>query len=327
MRAGWWLWAILGLSCSKQPAPPPVLEARPTAPADSPQLDPTTHWRGFVEMMPPVAVSQRAGGLGRVAVRLRLEPGTRIRARFIEEQQRYTLDFPPGAVADRVSLRGRYEGGAQVFTVGDVRGARVAQDGVGVFHVYRPISGERDAPLLAWRWRPGASEAADRERSALLDHVAATPRAFADAPPSDDYVRFFARMNACERCHEPDEARSGASTPWATDGEGWFTPLAVLTHELALSTTSSFHDPSADDPFVTKRCGDEPALERGVPGATYYECADGSLPLGTRDVPAGLAAEHPYTLGLCRSRRYLYEHMEAEARAAFARAFDECGLE
>lgn len=44
------------------------------------------------------------------------------------------------------------------------------------------------------------------------------------------------------------------------------------------------------------------------------------------DLKAALAARDVHAEGLCHSRRYLHDHMDAEGRGAFAAAFRACGI-
>jgi hypothetical protein len=85
-------------------------------------------------------------------------------------------------------------------------------------------------------------------------------------------------------------------------------------------------DLNAGDPFVDIRCGAEPARLVRDGEWIWYRCPSGRVPVGRRNVRAALAAGDPYTATVCRSRRYLYKHMSATARQAFAASFEECGI-
>ena len=61
-------------------------------------------------------------------------------------------------------------------------------------------------------------------------------------------------------------------------------------------------------------------------GWIWYRCADDSVPVGRRDISAGLRDGDSYTRSVCAARRYLFEHMDQDARKAFAEAFAVCGI-
>ena len=94
----------------------------------------------------------------------------------------------------------------------------------------------------------------------------------------------------------------------ATDDAGFYGVLGVLADAAPLEDHRP-RDRNADDPFV--------AIAR--PG-------DGGVPRAALDLPRALAAGAPHAAAVCRSRRYLFDHMDPDARAAFAPAFSECGI-
>jgi hypothetical protein len=109
----------------------------------------------------------------------------------------------------------------------------------------------------------------------------------------------------------------------ATDADGGYAWLMVLERQVPISTARPL-DLNHRDPFVRLHCADGAQL---VDVSPMPRCPDGESPLAARDVVAGLAADDPYTRRLCRSRRYLWDHMDGKGRSAFAASFRECGLE
>jgi hypothetical protein len=50
------------------------------------------------------------------------------------------------------------------------------------------------------------------------------------------------------------------------------------------------------------------------------------VPRAHLDLAAALAAGKAHAIAVCWSRRYLFDHMDADARRAFSQAFSDCGL-
>ena len=77
---------------------------------------------------------------------------------------------------------------------------------------------------------------------------------------------------------------------------------------------------------ITCPSGGTPQLqEHGV--ARQFSCASFENPEGGLDVTRALAAGDERTVAMCKSRRYLFDHMDDVARAAFADAFEACGID
>jgi hypothetical protein len=298
---------------------------------------PATHWRahGFVEMVPPVRLpSDRAG---RDAIRVWLKVGEgKITAKTLVDG-RVVLAYPPGTVADRVESMGD--------AVIDVRGTTLrgttlrgamatgeASAGEELFHVYVAES-EAPSALVGWEWRRGDFAAEASATAALLAQLDRTKRTLRGEPPPTaqqhaNSLRSYERNNNCGGCHaheKPPVAR-GDTVHRATDAAGFFVPQSVLADVLPLERHRPW-DVNVGDPYLAISCptGSTPQLlERG--DARQLTCASFEIPVARLDVRRALAAGDERTVAMCRSRRYLFDHMDEKARAAFADAFEACGI-
>lgn len=293
--------------------------------------EPRAYWtaRGFRRLTPTIRLSLPARQHD-VAVYLRLPASGFIGAARGEDGV-LRLSLPPGSEADRVTAVPLRDGKGALtgqYTVADVRGGRLDEAGREHFHVYRPAHGGAHAPLIGYEWL--RSDGAQRQvaHARIGDHVRTTPRASELAPPSADYVGHFTRLMNCEQCHQPNktaEVNPDSHMPlWPTDAQGWYVPLAVMRTGGELSTTADFHDPNAGDVFVTARCREGRAAARTEGEVRWYQCADGSMPYGVRDVAAAVATGDMYSMQVCASRRWLFSRMDKQAQAAFAEAMAPC---
>jgi hypothetical protein len=282
---------------------------------------PDTYWasHGFVEMTPPIRLPSRDGA-ERIIVWLRVPDGQRI-AVVRRADGAATLSYPTETVSDRVDIRDWRE----PSSVQDVRGTRFEQ-GQEYFHVLRPLS---PAGLEGLEWPRGdqlATRAATEEMLARLGEQA----------PS-----LFAMQNDCASCHAHDKAErrrfpsnasvataEGAAPNRGTDADGLYTVATVLADSAPLETHRP-RDMNEGDPYVSVACEDGTAAELVV-GARgrwrHFRCDDGSVPYARFDLGRALAEEDAHARAVCQSRAYLWNHMDGDGRAAFASAFEECGL-
>jgi hypothetical protein len=291
------------------------------------------YWQrmGYAEMVPSLRLPTTHDASDIVRVYLRVPPGHSISARYLENQERYTLLFPAGTRADRVEFMG-YRSGRGEFgeTPMDVRGTLIEGSGRQRFHCLRPESGKPLAPLLGWSWSANDT-AARKEATRRIMALAARVGTPIDGPPlSGDALRELGHLNDCAHCHIPNHRREASvdTAPFPrreTDASGFYVPLSVLHSEAAMAATRPL-DPNAGDPYVDVRCGKEPARLIRDGDWIWYRCADGSVPVGRRDVRSALAAGDQYTTRVCQSRRYLHDHMDRAARQVFADSFRECGI-
>ncbi|HZS37272.1 MAG TPA: hypothetical protein VFF06_10610 [Polyangia bacterium] len=263
---------------------------------------------GFVEMVPPARLPTSVDGGDRIEVWLRIPPRGRVGAH--RAGGRWSLDYPPGTVAERREwLRERLI---------DVRGVRLGEPGRDRFFVEHAIT---DGRLEGYEWTRARL---DDER-AVAAQLAERLRAAGSAAPLVERVR---RLGACSGCHERDRAErrdAAALGPRrATDGAGLFQVETVLADEVPIEAHRP-RDLNATDRFVRVQCGAsaaEPTSDAN--GARGWRCADGGVPIARFDLRAALAGGDPRAESLCRARRYLYDHMSSVARAAFANAFRAC---
>lgn len=285
---------------------------------------PAAHWldSGFVEMVPPVRLPSDRDGRDRIRVWLKVGDGL-IGARRLDDG-RVTMSFPPGTVADRVESVGT--------AVVDVRGTTLLADGE-LFHVY-VAEDEAPSALVGWEWRRGDFDAEASSTRALLARLDKTRRKLrGEAAPSERQhetsLKNYEKNNNCGGCHahEKPPAFTGDTVHRPTDSAGFFVPLSVLADAVPLERHRPW-DINVGDPFLTFECpsGGAPRLrERGV--ARQYACASSEIPLGRLDVERALAADDERTVAMCKSRRYLFDHMTAGARALFAPAFAACEID
>jgi len=244
---------------------------------------------------------------------------------------RATLVYPAGTIADRVEMREPAGvDGEHAFRVIDVRGTRIAEDGE-YFHCLQPSAAE-EPPLVGFEWRRGDDDAERRATDGIAELVRARLTG-ADDEARRSAAERFRRLNRCASCHDhdrPERTRVSEGGPRrATDRAGFYVVLGVLGDAAPLETHRP-RDLNAGDPYVTVSCGASAArLDAGASGAATgaaYTCPDGRVPVARFDVARALAAGQRHAVEVCRSRRYLYEHMDGAARDAFAPAFEACAL-
>lgn len=283
--------------------------------------EPASHWlrSGYTELVPPVRLPTDREGRDHIAVWIKLGDGP---ITSLLNANGPTLRFPAGTIADRVESMGD--------AVIDVRGTTLTEAGE-LFHVYVP---EATAPsaLVGWEWLRGddaAQAAATRELLRTLDKTRRRIRGMPE--PSDDaHARSLAsyqKNNACAGCHAHDKALTptGDVVHRPTDANGFFVPLSLFADAVPLERHRPW-DANANDPFLTLSC----SLSGGAPrlvekaGLRHYVCQGSEVPLAVLDVPAALRAGDARAVGLCASRRFLGERMDATARALFRAKLEEC---
>lgn len=288
--------------------------------------DPSMYWSsdGFVALVPAIRVSVTPGS--RTVIYLQIPLGRKITTRFLSDQGRYTLKLPLGSIADRVSYSKRSNG---KFVIDDVRGTRWDESGTELFHVYRPVSDEADAPLMGFEWRRGDSQQEARATAKLVDLIQSTSERFPVLRASRRDVARFRDLNRCQMCHVPNKQMAQTNDdvlpPWQTDTLGLYVPLAVLQDDSPLSTTAYFDDPNADDPFVSARCARGYADRRRSMASRWFACDDDSVPIGHYDLASALTADQEHAHLVCATRRYLYDRLDELGRQIFAPSVQACG--
>lgn len=281
-------------------------------------------------MVPSIRLPTTHSGDDLIRVWLRLPPGGKVDVRYLVGQSRYALTFPPGTRSDRVEyFLVHDQRGEPDWTAVDVRGTTVEADGSQRFHVLRPVSAEVHAPLAGWSWPRGdatAQKAVDARLKEMVQHV----RRPQQRPPMDaEEAQSMVEFNQCAECHQPKRPRarfaSERDLERGTDAVGFFVPQAVVQDRCVVANHRP-RDLNSEDPFVAVTCSSGTAQLQRDDDYERYVCPGDDVPVGTRDVRAALHAGHEYTQRMCASRRYLYQHMTEGARAAFARAFEDCGI-
>ena len=305
-------------------------------------FDATSHWKGYVEMVPPIRLPTNLEATERIAVFLSIPAGQTIEVAYLEDQKRHTLRFPPGTIADR--LDGDHqplpEGRYKWTYIDDVRGTRIATGKEQFFHVYAPLDFARPtSQMTGWEWERGH----DAQRIDATERLVAWRRAlehtrcagFIAAPcrkKANRDLRLFRYLNDCAACHRPNlpevdrQPIASYRAARATDASGFYVPLSVLDNSGVVPRHRP-RDRNVGDRFIEARCGESPArLERDPTGRTRYACPDGRLPRATKNIEAALAAGDLHAMAVCRSRKYLFDHMDAAGKMAFAAAFSACEL-
>lgn len=289
-----------------------------------------SHWprSGFVEMVPIVQLPTNRRGDNMVRVWLRVPDGGTIGVRWLEEQQRHVPVFPPGTVADRVeTMKNEPKAMLVINGIEDVRGATIDQDGRTRFHVYEPVPGGPAGVLRGYEWLRIDNQSDNRAADSLISLF------YPNAPDSAQAeMRLFRRLNQCGACHQPNRPTPTTSSLMLaspshlpTDAYGFFQPLAVLESSMNVRASRPW-DLNADDPFVSVWCGDERIHAVTDGDRRGYKCSGGQPAIGRLDMVAALAKKDAHALAVCASRKYLYQHMNTQARDAYRRSFTECSI-
>ena len=276
------------------------------------------YWKneGFEKMEGPLRLPTDGSETDIIQVWLKLPENAKLTAQRINDSQedRYTLIYPPGTIADRIEFEIGSGG------VDDVRGSRIDVDGSPLFHVYETAPGTDQSWLEGYEWRRSDDVADVIAGEALIKLL--YPHA------SQGVKNHFRQLNHCGACHEPN-APSPLTTAspfrFESDTQGFFQPITVLQNEMTVRDHRS-RDINADDPFITVWCGNQPtkAVVSGMD--RWYSCPNEQAPVGKLDIVAALAAKDAHALQICESRAYLFRHMDDNAQAAFAPAFEECKI-
>ena len=317
-RPAWLLLACVLSALACKPSAPPDVVSRVTIDA------PEGHWarEGFVPMVPPVRLPSSSATLDDVTVWLAIPEGGVITTR-VEDDGRVLLDFPPGTRSDRVESYGKPD--ARVVV--DVRGTRIDEQGKQWMHTLRRAAKGSDTRLFGYAWPREDSEAHTRATRELLAELAQRPPGkHMKEQRRARYLASIERKNNCIKCHtygRPTNAREGQHglVNRGTDASGFFTPQTVLLDEIVLERYGKL-DPNLDNDAVSLACPDGKTLtlvERN--DRLRAECPDRAVPVGRVDLHA---LNPDRSAAVCRARRYLYEHLDAEGRQIFASAIQAC---
>jgi len=278
-----------------------------------------TFWadNGFVEMVPPLRLPGRAATGLETSVWLRLPSGSVLRV----SGEHRLIAYPAGAEAVRVETF--RDANARVA---DARGINFLAENQQQFYVLKPSLRGSGNALHGFAWARDDA-AAQAQATRLIGDFA---RGNGTGPAADAAATRAAAQNACVRCHvkaRPEARRVGefAEVARGTDADGLFQIQTVLTDHAPIENYAP-REQNAGDPNVTVRCGELPARERATALGPVFECADGQVPIGYFDVAQALKSGDSRARGLCRARRYLFEHLEHDTRRLFGAAFSACGI-
>jgi hypothetical protein len=287
------------------------------------------YWRnaGFVDMVGPVRLPTDKHTGDHIAVWLRIPREKKVAVEWLPGQKRYTIKFPPGTVADRVeSARNEHDAMIVIHGISDVRGARIGADGRTWFHDYEPVPNEPIKWLKGFEWLR-ANPAGDNlatDRLIRLFYPGAPAKA-------EQEMAEFRRLNQCGACHQlnrPVPVTSGQDglSIAETDADGFYQPITVLADTMTLVNIRPW-DSNAGDPYITVWCGRNRAqLTTRDHSYRRFTCADHGAPTGKLDIVRALRHGDRHALEVCAARKYLYEHMSADGRNAFAHEFAECSI-
>ena len=289
--------------------------------------DSTDYWarEGFVEMVPPIRLPTNLDRSDIITVWLKIPAGGKLRLRRSNDPA--SLLYPPSTVADRVELIGS--------RVVDVRGTKFESDGKELFHVYRGYKSRdkrKKAPLKGFEWRRGDVEAQQWADGRLEQFLLTTIMPGMTRPLNQVARARLKNFNQCARCHiydKPTTLRPSSAKVKLprrpTDGHGLYAILSVLSDSAPLAVHRPI-DLNVDDPYVSVSCGDEPARLIENKEVRHFVCDNGLVPVGRRDIVRGLQEKDEYTIRVCQSRRYLYEHFDEALRQVYAAIFAQCGV-
>jgi hypothetical protein len=316
-------------------APPVATEPPPASVAPVNMGLGATYWsdRGFVEMTPPLRFPS-ADGREHTVVWLKLPDGAPLSI-VRHNDGSVSWSYPTGTIAERVDLAD----GSDPRSVVDVRGTRFDAEEE-YFHVLHRTSGDYAGDLGGLEWRRGDMAAGRLATERMLERLAVGRGLLPEDAPADPELEQFARHNDCASCHihgkperrmHPYPGASDEGLPnRATDTKGLYAIASVLSDSAPLDMSRAL-DMNTEDPFIRATCQEEaPArlmMRRGagrVVRGRRYVCDDGSIPRGRLDMRAAVANADPHALAVCRSRRYLFEHMDEGGRRAFSEVLGEC---
>ncbi len=283
---------------------------------------PWTHFQsnGFVEMVPPLRLPVR-DRRNRVEVWLRLPGDAAIRT--VRSNGRLLLKLPAGSRAARVEKIGFGDDPKTwKYRVMDVRGTRFEPDGERFF-VARATENREESPIDGWIWRRGSADEQALATRYVADHAAR----HASPANREAQRRAATANNDCSGCHQhgrlPNRRpRQFGAANRGTDASGCYQIQGILTSRLPIETYFPI-DLNVKDPYISFDCGGD------VPATVMAEsvlCDDGTVPFGTLDVRAALAANDARVRRMCESRRFLFGRLDKSARDEFRAGFDECGI-
>ena len=275
----------------------------------------------FAEMVPPLREPTDKDHLESIRVWVKIPEDQKITVSWIAPQNRYSLMYPNGTVADRVDSSKNDP--ASDENVDDVRGARIDEKSDTVFHDYEVAPDQSASWLMGYEWKRDGDQADLQAADALV--ALFFPPGFHWDPGA---IQHFRQLNRCAACHQPDAPAPVTTAPpfrFESDSRGFFQPMTILQNSMTVRDHRDW-DLNADDPFITVWCGDQQTHAVTQGDVRKYVCANDIAPVGKLDIRAALQNHDPHAQQVCQSRSYLFRHMDLKARQAFSTAFEDCGI-
>jgi hypothetical protein len=311
----------------------------PKAPVGTSPIEiakPNTYWtaeNGFVEMVSPIRLPVSRRENSRIQIFLRLPKGTLLESEGDPNGDGQTLNYPAGTVADRVeSLQSRNQS-ETYWTVADVRGAEVLEEGQ-LFHVYRPVVAGADKPLFGYAWRKADRVANQAAHETIGIAMSTQGAGFARPQKSKKLpkrIQAFKNLSGCADCHQLNRVprqRADEATPFrGSDAGGFFGIRTVLENEGPIESYRP-RDVNHVSPYISIKCPQDIAAEKisDEKGSVRFTCPDHGIPRAVFDMITARKNGDLHAEKVCRSRQYLHGHLTDAARRPFEERFQECGI-
>ena len=131
------------------------------------------------------------------------------------------------------------------------------------------------------------------------------------------------RKNGCPTCHSPNtpaatHVERERVVHRGTDGSGFYVPASVLSDSATLERYHAV-DPNLGAPFIRGACLSGPMhIRAGRAACTPSPDGREAVPRATLDLRRALAAGDPHARAVCRSRQFLFAHLDARGQRRFA---------
>lgn len=295
-----------------------------------------TWWadQGFVSLTPPVHLPGGTGGRSTTRIWLKI-PKDGVIKTVEGPHGQLTLDYPKGTISDRVEY---WRPKAQApYRVADVRGTEIGADGAQTFRVFRPVGPGAEADLFGYTWLRGDQAVKGQVHEAIYGAMRQGVGFPWKTRPKrrKKAIKVYRARSDCAGCHtshrpEITTGPSPINVNRGTDAVGFFTPKTLLVDHAPLEGYRP-DDPNAADPCVSVTCPSGAEVQRiTTDKGTKFQCPEREVPLGRFDLQCALTSDdkgvRQHADAMCDGRAFLYNHLDARGRQAFAKAFTACGI-